>query len=150
MMTAAKVTDASTVFVEKEDFTVLVVVTAGTGNAVDVVHNHRHMQEAVPGTINTWVFIDGHLSEQAFAQSLMTATEAKVKAVMDMNIKDPLSGTTATGTSTDSALIAGTQQGTVLEYGGTISSLGRAVGPAVYKASKEAIARYLDRKEEGM
>ncbi|MYL36959.1 adenosylcobinamide amidohydrolase [Halobacillus litoralis] len=150
MMTAAKVTDASTVFVEKEDFTVLVVVTAGTGNAVDVVHNNRHMQEAVPGTINTWVFIDGHLSEQAFAQSLMTATEAKVKAVTDMDIKDPLSGTTATGTSTDSILIAGTQQGTVLEYGGTISSLGRAVGPAVYKASKEAIARYLDRKEEGI
>ncbi|MBN8234843.1 adenosylcobinamide amidohydrolase [Halobacillus kuroshimensis] len=150
MMTAADVEDVSTEFMENEDFTLLVVVTAGTGNAVDVVHGSSHIQETVPGTINTWVFIDGHLSEQAYAQSLMTATEAKVRALMDMGINDPVTGTAATGTSTDSVLIAGTQQGATLEYGGTISSLGRAVGPAVYKATKEAAARYLNRKEDGI
>ena len=36
--------------------------------------------ETTPGTINTWIFVNGELTEEAFIQSIMTATEAKVKA----------------------------------------------------------------------
>ena len=41
----------------------------------------------------------------------MTATEAKVKVLQDLEVKDPNTGTIATGTSTDSILIAATQKG---------------------------------------
>ncbi|QAS52307.1 adenosylcobinamide amidohydrolase [Halobacillus litoralis] len=148
MMTAAMVEDVCDKVIEGDGFRVLVVVTAGTSNAVDVIHANQHIQQAVPGTINTWIFVDGDLSEQAYVQSVMTATEAKVKAMVELNIRDDVSGTLATGTSTDSTLIGSTQQGKRLEYGGSISPLGRVIGRAVFDTTKLAIERYLKRRGE--
>ena len=51
----------------------------------------------------------------------MTATEAKVKVLQDLEVKDPNTGTIATGTSTDSILIAATQKGEHFEFAGTIT-----------------------------
>ena len=42
-----------------------------------------HTFELTPGTINTWIFVNGELTEEAFIQSIMTATEAKVKVMND-------------------------------------------------------------------
>ena len=56
---------------------VLVAVTAGVGNAVDVSRTHERQDESHIGTINTWVIVNGCLSEEAFFQAMMTATEAK-------------------------------------------------------------------------
>ncbi|ARI78561.1 adenosylcobinamide amidohydrolase [Halobacillus mangrovi] len=148
MMTAAMVEDVCFKVKEDDGFRVLVVVTAGTSNAVDVIHANQHFQHAVPGTINTWIFVDGELSEQAYVQSVITVTEAKVKAMMELNIRDAISGTLATGTSTDSILIASTQEGERLEYGGPISPLGRKLGKAVFETTKLAIERYLIRRGE--
>ena len=94
------------------------------------------------GTINTWVIINGHLPDEAFIQAMITATEAKAKALQVENIKDPLTNTIATGTATDSMLIAATQQGELLPYAGPITPLGKINRNGVFDCTVKAIRVY--------
>ena len=110
----------------------MIVVTAGVGNAVDAAKTNAHSSSFHPGTINTWIFVNGTLSEQAFLQSVITATEAKAAVLRDRKIKDMETGTIATGTSTDSISVAATQVGTYLEFAGTITALGKCIAEGVY------------------
>ncbi|RSL32091.1 ATP-binding cassette domain-containing protein [Salibacterium salarium] len=139
MMTAAVLDDGS--FTRwKEDPNILVYVTAGVSNAVDASMAYQKQEKTNQiGTINGWIFIEGVLTEAAFAQIVMTATEAKSKALFDKDIRDEETKTNATGTSTDSLLVAATQTGTNFEYGGTISSLGKKVAGAMYEAVSYAL-----------
>ncbi|WP_313236914.1 adenosylcobinamide amidohydrolase [Sporosarcina ureae] len=145
--TVAMMTAVSPEHVEVEEYegefgSIVVAVTAGVGNAVDVSKSWQREDIPYIGTINTWVFINGELSEEAFVQALITATEAKVKALQDEQVKDPESGTVATGTSTDSLLIASTQQGEYLPYAGPITQLGKLLGKGVYDCTVRAIHSY--------
>lgn len=79
-------------------------------------------------------------------QAVMTATEAKTKALYDEKIIDPETNTYATGTSTDCIAIAATQTGETFPYAGTITPLGKAIGRTVYEATKEALRRYQQRR----
>lgn len=142
MMTAVMLEDVCYRLVTADGFSVLIVVTAGVGNAVDVSECDKHVYHRAPGTINTWVVVNGHLREEAFIQSIMTATEAKAKVMHDAGILDSVTGTIATGTSTDSILIAATQRGKVLEFAGTITPLGKLIGKGVYDCTNEALEKY--------
>jgi iron complex transport system ATP-binding protein len=139
MMTAVFLKDAEYQTYEQDDFSIFVVVTAGVSNAVDASKSEMHSFENMPGTINTWIFVNGELTEEAFIQCIMTATEAKGKVMDAQKVIDVVTGTIATGTSTDSILIAATQQGTCLEYAGTITPLGKLIGKAVYECTARAI-----------
>ncbi|WP_174734639.1 adenosylcobinamide amidohydrolase [Mesobacillus harenae] len=141
MMTAVMLEDVSHQLINAEDFSIFIVVTAGVGNAVDAARSEMHSFQITPGTINTWMFVSGELTEEAFIQSIMTATEAKVKAMEDLKVQDAVTGTIATGTSTDSILIAATQRGAQLEFAGTITPLGRTIGKGVYSCTVEAIKK---------
>jgi len=121
---------------------IIVAVTAGIGNAVDVSRVHERQDDPYIGTINTWVIINGCLSEEAFFQALMTATEAKTKALQSENIRDERSGTIATGTATDSLLIAATQKGEEMLYGGPITEVGKMIAKGVYETTVQAIRNY--------
>lgn len=121
---------------------VLVAVTAGVGNAVDVSRVHERQIEPYIGTINTWVIINGSLSEEAFFQAMMTANEAKTKALQSEDVRDQLSGTIATGTATDSLLIAATQKGEEMLYGGPITEVGKIIGKGVFATTVQAIKNY--------
>jgi iron complex transport system ATP-binding protein len=145
MMTAVQLEDVSIKFLEEEGFSVLIVVTAGVSNAVDVTNENRPAFIPTPGTINIWVFVNGELTEEAFIQCIMTVTEAKVKAIQERKIIDPETGTLATGTSTDSILIAATQTGTLLPFGGSITPLGKLVGNGVYHCMNQALTQYFNR-----
>ncbi|WP_445479314.1 adenosylcobinamide amidohydrolase [Lysinibacillus irui] len=120
----------------------IVAVTAGVGNAVDVSRVHERQDDPYIGTINTWVIINGCLSEEAFFQAMMTATEAKTKALHSENIRDERSGTIATGTATDSLLIAATQNGEEMLYGGPITEVGKMIAKGVYETTVQAIRNY--------
>ncbi|MFB4163476.1 heme ABC transporter ATP-binding protein [Alteribacillus sp. JSM 102045] len=149
MMTAALLKDGAFVQLKDDEGDILVYATAGTSNAVDV--SKAYEKESLPftvGTINIWIFVDGKLTEAAYAQVMMTATEAKSKALLDNSIIDSDTGTAATGTSTDSMLIAASQQGKEFVYGGTASPLGKKVGKAVYDAVSETLENYKQRKKE--
>ena len=147
MMTAVHTEDVVLKLYEESSISLLIVVTAGVGNAVDIAKSYQQNLTFQPGTINTWVFVNGKLTEEAFIQCIMTATEAKVKVLQDLEVKDPNTGTIATGTSTDSILIAATQKGEHFEFAGTITPLGKLIGKGVYQCTKEAIAKSKIRKE---
>ncbi|WHX42696.1 adenosylcobinamide amidohydrolase [Mesobacillus sp. AQ2] len=140
MMTAVMLEDVSYKHYQAEGFSIFIVVTAGVGNAVDATKSSEYYSfDMSPGTINIWIFVSGELTEEAFIQSIMTATEAKTKALHDLEIRDKLSGSVATGTSTDSILVASTQQGQKIDYAGTITPLGRIIGRGVHECTVEAI-----------
>ena len=144
MMTAVTTEHAEIGEYEGDFGTVLVMVTAGVGNAVDVSQALDREQRV--GTINTWVIVNGQLPEEAFIQAMITATEAKTKALQIENVKDPLTGTIATGTSTDSLLVAATQEGEHLPYAGPITPLGKLIGHGVYDCTIRAIRAYKQAK----
>jgi iron complex transport system ATP-binding protein len=148
MMTAVSVEDAVCMYEKHDAFSVWAVVTAGVGNAVDAAQawKREELSQKV-GTINIMVFIDGTLTDAAYVQALMTATEAKTKALYDEKIVDPETSTYATGTSTDCIAIAATQTGATFPYAGTITPIGKAIGRTVYEATKEALRRYKQRRE---
>lgn len=143
MMTAVHTEDAAYQLLEQGDFSVMIVVTGGVGNAVDAAKTNAHSSSFHPGTINTWIFVNGTLSEQAFLQSVITATEAKAAVLRDRKIKDMETGTIATGTSTDSISVAATQVGTYLEFAGTITSLGKCIAEGVY----HCLTKSLDKRD---
>lgn len=148
MMTAAFLGDVVKKSITKNDISIHVIVTAGLSNAVDV--SKAYLREdflSRPSTINTWIFVDGILTDAAFVQAMMTATEAKVKAIHENGVLDPETNTIATGTSTDSLLIASTENGNVFEYAGSITPLGKAIGQLVFAATDEAIQNNKRRME---
>jgi iron complex transport system ATP-binding protein len=147
MMTAVNLQDA---VIKKETFpegTIMVMVTAGTGNAVDSSNAfEHHFTPTKPGTINIFVLIEAKLTEAAFVQVLTTATEAKTKALSVEKIVDQTTNHIATGTSTDSICIAATQTAVPYEYGGPLTPIGKWVGKLVFEATSESIQKYKKRK----
>ncbi|WP_175991422.1 heme ABC transporter ATP-binding protein [Bacillus sp. Marseille-Q1617] len=145
MMTAVNLEDVEYGLFTVDEHSIFVVVTAGIGNAVDVTGTYLFPQETRPGTINTWVFVNGKLSDEAFIEALVTSTEAKVRAMQEQEVYDHRTGTLATGTPTDSILIASTHQGTAYPFAGSITPLGRLIGKGVYETTKKAIESYRKR-----
>lgn len=145
MMTAAKLERVAQRFSTGDCFSIFVVVTAGVSNAVDCTASPTIAPADSPGTINTWIFINGKLTDAALVQAITTATEAKTKAVIDLGITDPETKTIATGTSTDSIVVAATQRGEHLPYAGTATYLGKLIGQTVYTETKRAILQSLEK-----
>ena len=80
--TVAMMTAVSPEHVEVEEYegefgSIVVAVTAGVGNAVDVSKSWQREDIPYIGTINTWVFINGELSEEAFVQALLPQQKRK-------------------------------------------------------------------------
>lgn len=148
MMTAAATENVTIQTVETAFGTVVVAVTVGLGNAVDVAEVYKRQNEPGVGTVNTWIIVNGYLTEEAFIQAMVTATEAKAKAFQAENVKDPISKTTATGTSTDSILVAATQKGERFPYAGPITPLGKSIAQGVFDCTVTAIRNYYKEKEE--
>lgn len=121
---------------------VIIMVTAGVGNSVDVTKTYLRNDPPHVGTINTWVFVNGKLTDEAFIQAMITATEAKTKALADQQIVDTFTGTIATSTATDSLLIAATQHGEEMPYAGPITEVGKLIGRGVFEVTIEAIKKY--------
>ncbi|RIW28613.1 ATP-binding cassette domain-containing protein [Bacillus salacetis] len=146
MMTAVNLADVSIRKVTEAGLSVFLVVTAGIGSAVDISRNSPQA-ETKPGTINTWILVNGELSDEAFIQAIVTATEAKVKALQDEGVKDNRTGTFATGTLTDSIVIGATQRGEQIPFSGPVTKAGRLIGKGVYEATREAVVSYKRRKD---
>ncbi|MFJ7666324.1 adenosylcobinamide amidohydrolase [Lysinibacillus sp. NPDC097195] len=150
MMTAVYARFATIREFTYEGIHLVVMITAGLGNAVDITRAFHRQEQYHAGTINTWVLINGKLSDEALFQAMISTTEAKVKALIDENITDPTTGTQATGTSTDSLLIASTEEGDFHQYAGPITMLGKIIGHGVYETMREAIQKYKKEKEANL
>jgi adenosylcobinamide amidohydrolase len=137
MITAANIENFSLVTKKEDDIAVSVVATAGCSHAESAGEDIE--VQKIEGTINIIVVIDGNPSESCLVAALATATEAKTAAIRDLDIRSRYSGDAATGTITDSLVVASTQRGSIISYGGPASKLGKLIGYCTRKAVKEAI-----------
>lgn len=136
--TVAMMTAVQAQFATIRDFTfegiqLVIMITAGLGNAVDITRAFHREEQYHAGTINAWVLINGKLSDEALFQAMISTTEAKVKALVDEAITDPTTGTQATGTSTDSLLIASTEEGTTISMQAPLRCSARSLAMASMK-----------------
>lgn len=141
LMTAAKLTHASVASLEGDRFRLFCLTTAGTRNAARAGSERTVYSAWRPGTINTYLLLDGQLTDSAMVNALMTAVEAKAAALQDIGLRDPDNGRIATGTTTDAVVlgISGSRSyGAVHEYAGTATTIGAAIGQLVYETVYEA------------
>lgn len=111
------------------DQQVTAFVTAGVSNPCQV-----------PGTINVILVVHGRMSEGALASAVITATEAKAKALFGM-------GFDFTGTTTDAVAVLSEEPRTdvcgpiFFEYSGTGTDIGQSIYRCVKKGVEEGIKR---------
>nr|WP_106784492.1 adenosylcobinamide amidohydrolase [Lysinibacillus timonensis] len=147
MMTAVNMQFAHIDLYEDGETSVTIFVTAGLGNTVDVTRSHEYAYRPSVGTINIFIFINGRATDEALIQALICAVEVKAKVMQERQILDQTSNTIATGTSTDSILVAATQMGEFHQYGGSITRLGSLIGKGLYATLDKAVVEYLQYKE---
>jgi iron complex transport system ATP-binding protein len=145
MVTAAAVENFALASKRNGDLAVSVIATAAdnegntcnfaesAGEAIEVKH--------IEGTINIIVVIDGNPTEGCLVSTLITATEAKMAALRELDIRSRFSGDQATGTVTDAVVAAETGRGAPIVYAGPASELGQLVGYCTRKAVKEAVMK---------
>ena len=145
MVTAAAVDKFALASKKDGDLTVTVTATAvdPEGNTCSHAETAGETMtvEEMPGTINIMVIIDGNPTESCLVSTVLTATEAKTAALWELDIKSRYSGDVATGTITDAIIVAKTNRGEPIVYGGPASKLGQLVGYCTRKAVKESIMK---------
>ncbi|WP_042160703.1 adenosylcobinamide amidohydrolase [Paenibacillus gorillae] len=141
LMTAAKLTHVSVAEEEGDCFKVVCFTTSGTSNSARAGLVRETFSAYTPGTINTIVLIEGRMTDAALINAVIQASEAKAAALQDLNIIDPESGLTATGTTTDAIVIGVSGQGygnAVHAYAGAATTIGNAIGRLVYETVYES------------
>lgn len=134
MMTAVRIIDTVLSVGRKKALSVAALCTAGLGNpGVAGELPGKLTGKYQPGTINIILLIDGHLTDAAMVNAVITATEAKVRAIYSAKISLP-GGELVTGTTTDAIVVACTGRGELMRYAGTATELGYMIGNTVYKA----------------
>lgn len=94
------------------------------------------------GTINTMLFINHELTQGALVRCIITATEAKTAALLELSVPSRYSKGLATGTGTDQIGVACRLGDThPLRSAGKHSKLGELIGITVKKAIKETLSR---------
>ena len=97
-----------------------------------------------PGTINLILLVDGALAPAAMVNVVITATEAKTMTLAEWDVKTR-EGDAASGTSTDTVVVACTGRGDELHYAGPATPVGwlaaRAVRAAMTRICEEKVAR---------
>ncbi len=145
MVTAACVQNFAIVSKREDDIGVSVVATAADNEGNTCNYSESSGEEmktrTIDDTINIIVIIDGHPNESCLVSTIITATEAKTAAMLELDIRSRYSGDAATGTITDAIVVAETGQGDPIVYGGPASKLGQLVGFCTRKAVKEAIMK---------
>lgn len=137
LLTAVPLRKARIVYAEEGGLRVLVLTTAGVGNATSAGVSQPY--DARPGTINIIVLLDAKLTRSAMVNAIITVTEAKSAVLNEMNIRTP-DGMLATGTSTDTVTLAVTGLGPALVYAGPVTLLGWLIARAVRQAVCESLA----------
>ena len=90
------------------------------------------------------LLVDGALTPAAMVNAVITATEAKTMTLAEWDVKTP-EGEAASGTSTDTVVVACTGRGDELRYAGPATPVGwlaaRAVRSAMTRICEEKVAR---------
>ncbi|HYR89964.1 MAG TPA: adenosylcobinamide amidohydrolase [Terriglobia bacterium] len=150
MGTAANMIYAAHEIAEHGELRVDAIVTAGVeGNAVCAGDPAQWIETPAgwnklthaAGTINSIVMFNQPLKPEAHIRSLVTITEGKTAALMELGISSRYSQDLATGTGTDQVCVAAPEAKDCYAYSATSqhSKLGELLGLAVRKATKQAL-----------
>jgi iron complex transport system ATP-binding protein len=151
LMTAAYTEFARCAVESSGDLTVAAVVSVGLSNTSSAgvtppIGAGLASDAAVAGagTINIVLLVDGTLTQAAMVNAVITATEAKTMTLAAWDVKTP-EGDAASGTSTDTVVVACTGRGERLSYAGPATPVGwlagRTVRAAMTRICEEKIAR---------
>ncbi len=139
MMTAANLNEAGTMSLQKSSVEVKSVVSAGISNPITM--GVTETDPPVVGTVNTIVVANLDMKSRAMVDAIRTMTEAKTAAFREMDIRDREGENTATGTPTDTCLIAARKgEGEPTDYAGPSTVLGEIIGKSCRKATKNALS----------
>ena len=109
MMTAATMDSFRRVQRIENNVEVTALVTVGISNAKRAGEpaECREMESlnGVEGTINIIILTNAQLTHAALVESIITVTEAKSAALQNLGVKNPVTGSEATGTGTDAVAI---------------------------------------------
>ena len=150
MGTAANMIYASHQLATYDSLRVDAIVTAGVeGNAATSGDPSQWAETPqgwsklphVAGTINTMVLVNQPLKPEAQVRSILTITEGKSAALMELGISSRYSQDLATGTGTDQICLAAPNLTGAFEYSATNphSKMGELLGSAVRAATKDAL-----------
>lgn len=145
IMTTANLEDMVIVTEEIENIQMMVIVTIEAGNGVDFKKSLDAYKTHSLGSINTMLFIDAHFTDGALVDGYMAATEAKVKALQELHIGESHSDNTPASLSTDTLILALTQQGEKFPHARSGTIVGEAIVQMVYRAIQEAFSKYEER-----
>ena len=141
-MTAAYTEHARVAAESKDGVTVAAIVSVGLTNTSNA--GVTPPLEAPPGTINAILLVDAALTPSAMVNAVITATEAKTMTLAEWDVRTP-QGDPASGTSTDSVVVACTGRGAGLDYAGPATTvgwlIGRSMRAAVTRLCREKVAR---------
>ncbi len=134
--------DMDNLAIKKQGFKemeVRALVTAGVKlNAVRMSRDVGRYYE--PGTINIILLPNMKLTSRAMNRAIISATEAKTAALMDMDIRSSYSSKLhrATGTGTDNIIVV-EGEGIRIDSSGGHTKMGELISKAVYEGIQEAI-----------
>jgi len=134
--------DMDNLVIKKQRFRemeVRALVTAGVkSNAVRMSKDTGRYYE--PGTINIILLPNMKLTSRAMTRAIISATEAKTAALMDMDIRTTYSSILhrATGTGTDNIIVV-EGEGIRIDNSGGHTKMGELISKAVYEGVQEAI-----------
>jgi len=142
LMTAAYTEHACVMAESRDGVSVAAVVSVGLSNTTNA--GITPPLATAPGTINAILLVDAALSPSALVNAVITATEAKTMVLTEWDVRTP-DGDPASGTSTDSVVVACTQGGTGLSYAGPATTVGwlvaRTVRAAITRLCREKVER---------
>jgi len=149
MGTAALVENTAVVTDSYNGVSVTAMVTAGIdvngGRAGDLARYDEFAKKHINispdnGTINIFVHINANMPAGTLNRALMTATEAKTVALLELMANSMYSKGLATGSGTDSLIVVANRESEIyLENAGKHCKLGEMIGTTVIKAVKEAL-----------
>jgi iron complex transport system substrate-binding protein len=125
-----------------KEIEVTVFATAGVdGNAMRTSRDSGGFYE--PGTINLIIMTSHRLTPRAMTRAMITATEGKTAALLDLDIRSSYEQGRyrATGTGTDNILVVEGHGPAVLDNAGGHTRLGELIGKAVHRAVTEAVKK---------
>lgn len=146
LLTSASLEAYTDVERECDGFSARCLATVGLGNALragDPPGGGSTIAAAAKvGTINLLVRVSAPLAEEALAEALALAAEARTLAVLEAGVRSLRSGLPATGTGTDCVVVAAPPAGAgrePLAYAGKHTAVGHLVGAAVEEAVRTGI-----------
>lgn len=118
---------------------VMSIVTSGGGNISDVSNSATFEGTQRIHSMNTMLFIDAHMTDGDLVNGYRVATEAKMKALQELNGVDSQCHHVA---SKDTLLLAVTQQEDEITSCEVETSIEKAIRQVVYSATQAFMKRY--------